>query len=361
MKFIKRFFSAQRIHDILITILLLIVTTALCSLLFFFILEHPENIALLYLLGIITIAYCTTGYLYGIIACFFGVFFINYFFTYPYFKVNFWLADYPFTFLFMLGASAITSTTTTHLKKQAETLALHEKQLAEADKEKMRANLLRAVSHDLRTPLTSIMGSLSILKANDADYKTEEHQEILQNIYDDADWLLNMVENLLSVTRIQTNDSKLNTSPEVVEEVVAEAVTRLKKRFPGAEIEVSIPDEFLMIPMDAMLIEQVLMNLLENALVHSKSQKLPHLIVENQPDNICFHVIDYGIGINEEHLDTIFDGTYDSSPSDVRKGMGIGLSICKTIISAHNGTILARNHDSGAEFLFTLPKEEQHV
>lgn len=357
----KKFFSTQRIHDICMTVFLLILTTALCFLLFFCISEHPANVALLYLLGIITIAYCTTGYLYGIVSCFFGVFFINCFFTYPYFKVNFWLADYPFTFLFMLGASAITSTTTTHLKKQAETLALHEKQLAEADKEKMRANLLRAVSHDLRTPLTSIMGALSTLAENDDDYTPKERKAMLENIYEDSSWLLNMVENLLSVTRIQTGASKLKTSPEMVEEVVSEAIMRLKKRFPEAEIEVSLPDEFLLVPMDAMLIEQVLMNLLENSLVHGKSDLPPRLVIENLPDLVRFHVIDYGIGIDAEHLSTIFEGTGESGSSDVRKGMGIGLSICKTIILAHKGTIFARNHDNGAEFVFTLPKEEQHV
>lgn len=271
------------------------------------------------------------------------------------------LSDYPFTFLFMLAASTITSTTTTHLKRQAKTLAEHEKQLAEADKEKMRANLLRAVSHDLRTPLTSIMGALATLEEHDTDYSSEERKKVIHNIYEDASWLLNMVENLLSITRIESGTSRLKKSPEMIEEVVAEAVIRLKKRFPNAEIDVSIPDEIILIPMDAMLIEQVLMNLLENALVHSKSQRPPQLIVENGPNTICFHVIDYGIGIDPEHLNSIFNGTYTSSSSDVRKGMGIGLSICKTIISTHKGTLIARNHDSGAEFLFTLPKEEQHV
>lgn len=357
----KKISLSQKIHDFLITFLLLSLTTALCFLLFFYISNNSANVALLFLIGTITIAYSTTGYLYGIFASFASVVFINCFFTYPYFQVNFLLSDYPFTFLFMFAASAITSTTTTHLKKLAETLALHEKQLADADKEKMRANLLRGVSHDLRTPLTSIMGALSTLEENDSDYTAQERKKVLHNIHDDASWLLNMVENLLSITRIESGTSRLKKSPEMLEEVVAEAISRLKKRYPDAEIEVSIPEEILLIPMDAMLIEQVLINLLENSLVHSQSKKPPKLIVENLPDTICFHVIDYGIGINPKHLNTIFDGTWSSSSSDVRKGMGIGLSICKTIISTHNGTLTAQNHDSGAEFLFTLPKEEQNV
>lgn len=357
----NKFSISPKLHDFFIAFFLLLFTTVLCFLLFFYVSENPANIALLYILGVITIARCTNGYFYGILASFLGVFFINCFFTYPYFVVNFTLPDYPFTFLCMLAISTISSTTTSHLKMQSQLLAQHEKQLAEADKEKMRANLLRAVSHDLRTPLTSIMGALSTLEENDSDYTSQERREIIHNIYDDADWLLNMVENLLSVTRIQTGNSKLKTSPELVEEVVAEAVGKFKKRYPKAEIQVTVPAEILIIPMDAMLIEQVLINLLENSIVHSKTKQSPKLLVENQPDTVCFRVIDYGIGISAEHLDTIFDGTNSSTSSDIRKGMGIGLSICKTIISAHNGTIIARNHGSGAEFQFTLPKEEQNV
>lgn len=357
----KKDSAGQKIHDLLVASSLLFLTTGLCFFLFFHISANSANIALLYILGVIAIARYTDGYFYGILASFFGVIFINVFFTYPYFKLNFILADYSFTFFCMPAISLITSTATTNLKQQAEALALHEKQLAEAEKEKMRANLLRAVSHDLRTPLTSILGALSSLEENDASYTPKERLKVTHNIYDDASWLLNMVENLLSVTRIQTGDSKLNTSPEIVEEVVAEAVSRLKKRFPDAEISVYTPPEILMIPMDPMLIEQVLINLMENSIVHSKSLKPTQLTVENQKDYVCFYIRDYGIGIDEMHLDHIFDGTCTSASSDVRKGMGIGLSICKTIITAHKGTILARNHEEGAEFLFTLPKEELHV
>ncbi len=355
----KNIFHSQKLHDYLLTILLLFLTTVLCFLLFFCISRNPVNVALLYLLGTSAIAYYTSGYFYGIFASFLGVMFINCFFTYPYFHLNFILPDYPFTFLFMLCASVITSTLTSHLKKQAQTLALHEKQLAEANKEKMRANFLRAISHDLRTPITSIINYLSDLEINE-DYPPEKRKEIIHNIYDDANWLLNMGDNLLSITRMQGTNSKLKTSPELVEEVISESVMRFKKRFPSAELEISVPDEFLLIPMDAILIEQVLMNLMENALIHSQSQKPIKLLVENQPQTVCFHVIDYGIGINPEYLDTIFDGICGSSPSDVRNRMGVGLSICKTIISAHSGAIIARNHEDGAEFLFTLPKEESH-
>lgn len=132
----KKCLHSQKLHDFLIASFLLLSSTIFCFILFFCISKNSANIALLYLLGIIAIAYYTNGYFYGILACLVGVALINYFFTAPYFSINFTIADYPFSFLFMLAASVITSTTTSHLKKQAETLALHEKQLAEADKEK---------------------------------------------------------------------------------------------------------------------------------------------------------------------------------------------------------------------------------
>ena len=195
---------------------------------------------------------------------------------------------------------------------------------------------------------------------------------LIHNIHEDANWLLNMVENILSVTRINTADAKVTKTAEPVEEVVSEAVIRLKKRITDADIHVKVPDDFLMIPMDAMLIEQVIINLLENAIIHSRSEKPIDCFVTCDEQYVTFHVRDYGIGIPEDKLATIFDGTGSSSNSDSSRGMGIGLSICKTIVAAHDGTITACNIPGevptghhfrhpipapcGAEFSFTLPR-----
>ena len=157
----------------------------------------------------------------------------------------------------------------------------------------------------------------------------------IQTIYDDSDWLLNMVENLLSITRIRSDNTQVTKSPEPLEEVVSEAVLRLRKRLPKASVKVLIPDDFIMIPMDATLIEQVLINLLENAYYHGNPDMPIHLTAYTDEKNAWFQVTDHGSGIPPEHLSTIFDGSiYDSKSTDSRKGMGIGLSICKTIISA---------------------------
>ena len=166
-----------------------------------------------------------------------------------------------------------------------------------------------------------------------------------------------MVENLLSVTRIQDNQQTVHKEPELVEEVVAETTQRLKKRLPDARIIVHAPEDMILLPMDALLIEQVLINLLENAILHSGSTVPPELFITQENQSVTFSVIDYGHGLDESQLEDLFQGTYNSSDSsDTHKGMGIGLSICKTIIEAHQGTIEAHNHTNGAVFSFTLPE-----
>lgn len=345
-------------RDFLITGGVLVTATVISFLFFYFVPMNSANIVLIYILALVLIARYTSGYRFGVFSSVVGVVFVNFFFTYPYFKINFTLSGYPVTFICMLSISLVTSTTTTRLKKQAVMIAERERALAEADKEKIRANLLRAVSHDLRTPLTSIIGSSASFLENKDHLSDNEKAELVSHIHDDSNWLLNMVENLLSVTRIKNDSSKVKKSPEVVEEVVSEAVLRLKKRLPDANIQVSVPDEVIIIPMDALLIEQVLINLLENAVVHSGSVKPARLSITDHGSCVKFKVRDYGRGISEDRIPYLFDGLGSVSGTDSHKGIGIGLSICKTIIQAHDGDIVGENCEDGAEFIFTLPKEE---
>lgn len=351
----------QILKETFYTVLLLAAATGISFGFFYLGNKNIANITVTYTLALILTALYTSGYLYGIIASLFCVIAVNYFFSYPYFKVNFSLHGYPVTFFGMLAISLITSTTTTALKRQRLAIAEREKALAEADREKLRANLLRAVSHDLRTPLTSIIGSSSSYLEHYPEFSEEERTELVANIREDSQWLLNMVENLLTVTRIKDQETdQVRKSPEVVEEVVSEAILRLRKRLPDIRIYVNMPETFLMLSMDPTLIEQVLINLLENAFIHSGSSDPIDLTICDLPDAVSFQVKDYGKGIDEVQMPYIFEGQQRTSDTaDVHKGIGIGLSICKTIIQAHGGTITAANHPDGAEFTFILPKEKE--
>ena len=228
--------------------------------------------------------------------------------------------------------------------------------LLETEKEKMRSNLLRAVSHDLRTPLTGIVGSASTLIENEDRIDREVGRKMLTDIQQDAEWLIHMVENLLSVTRISGGTTSLKKQDEIVEEVVSEAVLRIRKRFPNSKIDVTVPDELLIVPMDATLIEQVLINLMENSIRHSDSPLPISLKVSGKRSGAVFTISDQGKGIDPSRIPDIFDGKANKGSSDSSRGLGIGLSICKSIILAHDGKIFAENNiNGGASFTFVLP------
>ncbi len=350
----------RHVFSILLSILCMGAAIAASFLYYYTVPENSGNIALLFMLALVIISRFSVGYIYGIICSLIAVVCVNYLFTYPYFQLNFTLSGYPVTFFVMLIITIMTSAMTSHLTAQAETIAEREKQLSEAEMEKMRANLLRAISHDLRTPLTGIIGNSSLYLENQSRLSLDEQTDIVTNIYNDSNWLLNMVENLLTITRIHGDNFSINTSEEAVEEVISEALQKLQKRYPDTEVQAHLPEEFILLPMDAILIEQVTINLLENAIVHSACTEPIDLLVEDTPHEVSFTIRDHGVGIPKDMLDNLFDGISrtPSHSSDGRKGMGIGLSICKTIITAHHGTLIGRNHSHGAEFIFTLPKNK---
>lgn len=345
----------QVLYNILITAGILVSASLICIIMQQFS-ESDTHVPLLFVLAVLFISRFTDGYLYGIVASMIAVVGVNYVFTYPYFEINFNLAGYPLTSVVMLAVACSVSALTTQIKRQ-EQIRL------EVEKEKMRGNLLRAVSHDIRTPLTSMMGAASVLSDNYEDLTDEERKEFAGNMKAEAQWLIRIVENLLTITRIENGDNgtQIVKEEELVEEIVSSAVLKFKKRFPDVEIVVKMPEELLLVPMDGILIEQVLVNLLENAVFHGKTTSKVEIRVEDQENRVFFFVEDNGDGIREAVLHHIFEGSLQSEAgkeSDSKRNMGIGLSVCMTIVKAHKGSMKAENRKTGgARFVFWLPKE----
>ena len=329
-----------------------------CAALLCFLLRMADSsegyAAPVFVLAVLLISRFTTGYLYGVLASVLSVVAINYIFTYPYWAFNFTLSGYPLTFLTLLGVSLITCTITTKIKEQ-------ERMRAESEKEKVRANLLRSVSHDIRTPLTSIVGATSAVLETPG-LSDEEKRAFLEDAREEAQWLIRLVENLLSITRIGDDSTRITKQDEAAEEVLGEAARKFRKRFPRIQVAVSVPDELLLVPMDAILIEQVLGNLLENAAIHGETTTRIDLSVRREGQAAVFSVRDNGCGIPARELPRLFDGTlgHSETPSgDGKRNMGLGLSVCMAIVRAHGGTMQARNLSGGAEFIFRLPLSEK--
>lgn len=251
--------------------------------------------------------------------------------------------------------------------KMKELIIDREKVRLEIEKEKMRANLLRAISHDLRTPLTAISGSSEAVIDGMDTLNDEEKISFLCSIKNDSQWLIRMVENLLSITKITDDSAKLNKSDEIAEEVIMSAVQKFRKRFDTPMVKLEIPDDLIIVPMDPILIEQVITNLLENIVKHAKNADEAIVRLYSDGESAVFEIRDNGEGIPQSKIDSIFKGSFiqaDSNNPDSTKNMGIGLSVCNSIISAHEGKIEAKNStDGGAIFKFSLPykkKESQN-
>ncbi len=319
------------------------------------VLEISEHVTTLFAFAVFLISLITDGFWYGIVSTVASVIAINYAFTYPYFDMDFSVPESIFSAIVMLIISLLTSMFTTRLKTWQVLKA-------EGEKERMRANLLRAVSHDLRTPLTTIYGASSSIIENYDKLNDTQKLQMAKGIKEDSEWLIRMVENLLSITRIDSGAVKLIKTPTVLEELIDTVILKFKKRYPGQRVDIDIPDDLIVIPMDAILIEQVIINILENTIHHAKGFTKLSLRVFSIGKKAIFEIADDGCGILPEKLGHIFTGYNDKfeSTSDTQtRNAGIGLSVCATIIKAHGGDITAENaKEGGAIFRFALLTEE---
>lgn len=309
---------------------------------------------MIFVLGVFLVSWRTQGYVFGIASSLISVLAVNWAFTYPYWAFDLISPECISSAVVMLIVSTMTGALTTRLKQQ-------EKLKAAAEKERMRGNLLRAVSHDLRTPLTSIYGSCSAIIENFDSISDDRKMTLLKDIQSDSQWLNRMVENLLSVTRVDADKVRLSKHSTVLEELIDALLVKFHKHYPDKTVQVTIPEDFVSIPMDPVLIEQVLMNLLENAVFHAHGMQNLWLRVELKSQTAVFYVEDDGCGIPVDRMEHLFTGLLDSeAPVDsTRSNMGIGLSVCRTIIKAHGSELKAGNRPSGgAVFSFALEMED---
>lgn len=345
--------AKKRILDTLITVLILAASFGISLL--FQVFHVSEQITTLFAFSVFLISLITDGYVYGVVSAILSVFIINYTFTYPYFNMDFSAPSSIISSIIMLIIAILTGAFTTRMKEW-------QKVKSESEKERMRANLLRAVSHDLRTPLTTIYGASSSIVENYDKLNDKQKLQMASGIKEDSEWLIRMVENLLSITRIDSGSVKLIKTPTVLEELIDSVLLKFKKRYPEQRVEINIPDDVVVIPMDAILIEQVIINILENAIHHAEGFTKLSLRVFTIDKKAIFEIADNGCGIPRDKLDRIFMGYNDKAEdtSDTQsRNAGIGLSVCATIIKAHGGDITAENaKDGGAIFRFSLATEE---
>ena len=298
----KRQSRRQLICDAGITLGILAVAAAVCTLLTHMG-DSDSAVPMVFMLAVLLVARLTDGFLFSLVATVVSVIGVNYAFTYPYFAFNVTITGYPLTFVTMFAVSIVVGMLTDQVKRQ-------ERVKSEAEKEKM-----------------------------------------IREAEGEAEAILN--EGAVQIDKV----------PQAAEEIAAEAVGKFKKRFNTLPVRVSVPDELLMVPMDATLIEQVLINLMENAVLHAEGATEIELRIRREGDLAQFSVLDNGAGIEPAVLPKLFEEMFPHAGElrgDGRRSMGIGLSVCMSIVRAHGGTMKAKNRATGGACVsFVLPRGEE--
>ena len=248
------------------------------------------------------------------------------------------------------------------LSLEKHILYLYNKRIAvEAEAERLRTNLLRTISHDLRTPLTSISGNADILLNNADQIEPRLRKQLYQNIYNDSEWLINLVENLLFITRIDNGVMSINTEYEVLQEIIQESLSCISKRTKEHRMHLEMPDKILGVKIDARLIMQVIINIVDNAIKYTPAGSDIKIKAFQHNSQAVMEVVDTGSGISDDDKQKVFEMFYTTNKksSDSRRGIGLGLPLCQSIVNAHGGTIhIADNVPSGVVLSFSLPLEE---
>ena len=330
----KKSRTFQILKNIFVTAFFLLTAFLICLPIYHVGHNNSSAAICIFILAILMISRFTNHWLYGTAASAISVFAVNYAYTYPFFALDFSLTDYPLTFVTMLLVSVMVNMTATNIKHNA-------KIRAQVETGKMKVSLLRSISHDIRTPLTSILGSASTYMDNLNKLSEQEKTLLVSDIRDDAQWLTRIIENVLSITKISNPAAFFKKNPEIVEEFVGEAVQKFKKNYPNINVKVSVP---------------------QNAVIHGRTTTEIKVCVSEHAKRVHFSIADNGVGIDRDMLPKIFNATsvhIQHGTSDITRDIGIGLSVCKSIITAHGGKMRARNRrNGGAVFEFTLPVEK---
>ena len=257
----------------------------------------------------------------------------------------------------VVGECSLALENARNAREKEETMVL-------AENERLRANLLRAVSHDLRTPLTSIMGNADSLITCGDTLDPDTRSQLYSDIYQDAQWLNGMVENLLSASRMTGGKLNLNMTTELIDDMISEAIDHLSRQLKRFVLQRIRSEELLFVRADARLIVQMIINLLDNAVKYAPEGSTITIGAAAQEDKVVVRIADNGPGIPDDQKDLIFDLFYSSGnpTGDSRRGLGIGLSLCDSIVRAHGGTIsVSDNEPHGAVFAFSLPRDEVNL
>ena len=316
------------------------------------------TIVIVFVLGVLVTAILTDGPLYSLVASLISILCYNYFFISPRGSLQIQGRDYVGTitamFVFALLASYLVTTLRQSVRQSMEASLV-------AEREQMRANMLRSVSHDLRTPLTSITGNADMLLDEEALLTTQSSRKLLQDIHDDAMWLREVVENLLAITRLEDGSVMLDTDIELVDDVIEEAMRHVSREASQHSIVVEPSCELLLARMDPQLIVQVIVNLVNNAITHTQPGSTIVISSYREGPMVAIEVADDGPGIADDAREQIFEpfSTARSGAADSGRSVGLGLALCRSIVQAHGGSIRLSDADPhGSRFVFPLPAEE---
>jgi two-component system sensor histidine kinase KdpD len=229
----------------------------------------------------------------------------------------------------------------------------------EIEAERLRNSLLSSISHDLRTPLATIVGSSSTLAENDSALNPQDRQVLSRAIYDEAQRMTSLVNNILDMARLDAGAAQMNRDWHTMEDIIGTAITRLQRQLEGRNVTVHLPKDLPLVCVDPVMIEQVIVNLLENALRYTPPNSPISISADSAPFTVTVSIADRGPGIPKGMEEQLFEKFYRVHRESAQSGVGLGLAICRAIVEAHGGWIRAHNRgNGGAVFSFMLPLDQ---